>query len=166
MTYTEAVAGASMMNWGVGFVFTSSDPYWFLDIDHCAEEGQWSELATQLMLAFPGAYSEISQSGQGVHIFGSGAVPEHSCKNKNLGIEFYHQGRFALLGDPTLSQGDPNIDFTEQVAWLVNMYFRPSEITEAEWSNVPDKGYGGPEDNQELLDKMMSPTSAQVAFGG
>ena len=111
---------------------------------------------------------EVSQSGEGIHIFGSGAVPEHSCKNKNLGIEFYHTGRFALLGDPESTHGDPNIDFTEQVAWLVNMYFRPNEITEAEWSNIPVAEYGGPETKEEIVAKMMSSTraSAQEVFGG
>ena len=85
----------------VGFVFTEKDPFFFLDIDNCllADGVTWSPLALELIGMLPGAAVEISQSGRGLHVFGSysGEMPEHACKNIQLGIELYHKDRFVVL---------------------------------------------------------------------
>ena len=84
----------------VGFVFTDNDPFFFLDIDNCLQaNGSWSPLALELIGALPGAAVEISQSRKGLHLYGSysGAMPEHACKNTDLGIELYHKDRFVVL---------------------------------------------------------------------
>ena len=47
--------------------------------------------------AFAGAAVEVSQSGRGLHIFGTGTIPPHACKNIEQGMELYHEGRFVLL---------------------------------------------------------------------
>lgn len=95
MSYDEALTkGAD----GVGFVFTSDDSYFFIDIDHCLIDGKWSPLAIELCQTFTGCYVEISQSGTGLHIIGSySSIPEHSCKNIALGLELYHTERFVAL---------------------------------------------------------------------
>src|SRR5277367_4374844 len=56
--------------YGVGFVFTENDPFWFLDIDDCLDQSgtAWSPLALSLLSAFPGAAVEISSSRRGLHI--------------------------------------------------------------------------------------------------
>jgi primase-polymerase (primpol)-like protein len=76
---------------GVGFVFTSQDPFWCLDIDDCLEPcgTRWSALAIELMAKLKGAAIEISSSRKGLHIFGKGIAPSHKCKNKTLKIELY-----------------------------------------------------------------------------
>ncbi|MFK5915353.1 MAG: hypothetical protein QM484_13360 [Woeseiaceae bacterium] len=84
----------------VGYVFTENDPFFFLDIDNCLQDnGAWSELALNLIGMLPGAAVEVSQSGCGLHIYGSysGAMPDHACKNISLGIELYHKDRFVVL---------------------------------------------------------------------
>ena len=92
-------AAAHFAQWGaygVGFVFTEADPFWFLDLDNCLlpDGSDWSPLAKSLCGAFAGAAIEVSQSGRGLHIFGTGRPPAHGCKNEPLGLEFYHSGRF------------------------------------------------------------------------
>src|SRR5690606_6491334 len=53
---------------GVGFVFTTTDPFAFVDLDDCADPitGQWKPHALAIMATLPGAW-EISQSGTGLH---------------------------------------------------------------------------------------------------
>ena len=116
------------------------------------------------MTTFAGAAMEVSQSGEGIHIFGSGEIPPHSCKNRDYGIEFYHEGRFVLLTD-TQSSGDCDIDFTEQLKWLVEHYFPLGDISDVNWRNTPVPEYGGPETKAEIIAKAMEPTAAQAAFG-
>ena len=168
LSYTDACNAAELLNLKVGFVFTSSDPYWFLDIDHCVTaENQWSPLAKSLMSAFSGACVEVSQSGEGLHIFGSGQVPEHSCKNKEYGIEFYHEGRFVLLNsDISNVNTDLRLNFDTQVQWLVDSYFKPIEGQGIEWRNSPVVEWNGPEDDDMLIAKMCKSKSARVIFGG
>ncbi|PCJ87993.1 MAG: hypothetical protein COA54_04310 [Thiotrichaceae bacterium] len=87
-------------NYRVGFVFTDNDPFFFLDIDNCLQvDNTWSPLALELINMLPGAAVEISQSGKGLHIFGtySADMPDHACKNVPLGIELYHKERFVAL---------------------------------------------------------------------
>jgi hypothetical protein len=166
MSYEDAKAGAGLMSWGVGFVFTSSDPYWFVDIDHCAENGEWNQVAKNMLAAFPGACVEVSQSGEGLHIFGSGQVPEHSCKNKQWGVELYHESRFALLNSD-LDNGDPNTDHSANLRWLVDNYFPPGATTPDEvWRTEPVAAWNGPTDDAVLLDKMLKSGGAKAAFGG
>jgi primase-polymerase (primpol)-like protein len=99
-----AIAAAAQLNaqggphpFGVGFTLTHADPFWFLDIDGAYDGQAWSPLATALCQAFPGAAIEVSSSGRGLHIFGTGHVPPHKTKNSALGLEFYNSGRFVAL---------------------------------------------------------------------
>ena len=79
-------------------------------------------MAAELCAALPGAAVEISQSGTGLHIFGTGAVPEHGCKNIPLGLEFYHEGRFAALTGQG-AVGDIMTDCTALLPALVSRFF-------------------------------------------
>lgn len=78
-------------NYGAAFLFKSSDPFFFLDIDNCIDEnGKLSETATQIGKMLPGAAVEVSLSGKGIHIFGKAKIdPAHLKKNIPLGLELY-----------------------------------------------------------------------------
>jgi primase-polymerase (primpol)-like protein len=66
-----AIAMAAAAGLGVGFVFTAQDPFFFFDLDACAQpNGTWSQLALDMCARFTGCAMEVSQSGQGLHIFG------------------------------------------------------------------------------------------------
>jgi len=83
---------------GIGFVFDRSDPYIFIDIDHCINEfGKITGEAWRDVKLF-NTYTEISQSGTGIHIIGMGSNPGGDHKgHKNGNIEFYTQGRFVAM---------------------------------------------------------------------
>lgn len=152
---------------GVGFVFTQYDPFFFLDIDKCLlPDGHWSPLAQTLMDAFKGAAFEVSQSGKGLHIIGSGMCPPHACKNKSAGLELYTQSRFvALTGEYT--EGSVETPMTPQLKWLVEQYFsRPEREGSTEWTFAPVPEWHGPTDDDVLIAKASSAVGGSVVFGG
>lgn len=154
----------------VGFVFTKADGFWFLDVDGALQaDGQtWSALANELCARLPGAAVEVSQSGRGLHLFGRGAIPAHSCKNVALGLELYSDRRFvALTGINAI--GDANIDLGPQLASVINDYFPPNPHGEiAGWTDTPVPEWKGPVDDAELIKAAMASgkRNAAAAFGG
>lgn len=171
-----ATAQATALAWGseygVGFVFTEADPFWFLDIDECRlgdgtpeSPFAWSPLAMQLCTLLAGVYVEISQSGRGLHLIGSGSAPAHACKNQSLGLEFYHTARFVALTG-TGAMGDANTDASAVLASLVATYF-PSNGPEGEsdWTEGPCEGWNGPTDDGDLIRRAMQSKSVGSAFG-
>jgi hypothetical protein len=151
----------------VGFVFTEQDPFWFLDIDKCYENGAWSPLATELMGSLPGAAVEVSQSGRGLHIFGTGAVAEHARKNTALHIELYTSERFVALTGNTSTNGSAAADLTSQINAIAKVYF-PPKITDGKvdgWTTEPVPEWTKLTDEQ-ILEKAMKPRSlAATVFG-
>ena len=164
-----AIAAAKSFGagYGVGFVFTDNDPFWFLDIDDCADtkSNQWSPLALTLLSAFNGAAVEISSSGHGLHVIGQGIVPQHSCRNPEHKLEFYTSGRFVALTG-THAMGDAGTDHAANLAWLVQYYFPPQlQAIPQEWTNAPCEGWNGPVDDDDLINRAMRSESARAAFG-
>lgn len=170
-TWTDsatACQAAEILGAGVGFVFTSNDPFFFLDLDNCvdASGAAWNPLALSLMSAFPGAAVEVSQSGKGLHIFGTGAMPAHGCKNIPYGLELYDSGRFvALTGSGAV--GNAGADMSAVLPWLVQSYF-PNDTaagTPAEWTDAPCETWNGPTDDDQLIQRALRSQSSAAAFG-
>jgi primase-polymerase (primpol)-like protein len=81
---------------GVGFVFTLSDPFFGVDIDACintatGEIASWAENIIHQL----DTYTEVSQSGAGIHIVGKGKLPPG--RRRQGQIETYDNGRFFAL---------------------------------------------------------------------
>lgn len=154
-------------NYGVGFVFTVNDPFWFFDIDNCLIDGQWSNEAQAFCNHFTGAAIEISHSGKGLHIIGSGSqvVGDHAKKNIPLGLEFYTEKRFvALTGSGAI--GDAGFNASELLPPFVNYYFPPKNITlTAQWTTEADPNGRPLKTDQALIKKMLESGSAGAVFG-
>lgn len=156
----------------LGFLFTPSDPFVFVDLDHCVVDGAWTPVADTIMRGLSGALIELSQSGTGLHIFGkvSGPMPPHGCKNGDLGLELYSSGRFVVLTGSVLA-GEAGYDLTGIMPALVAEYFPPKVSTDGagpEWTDGPCAGYAGTQDDAALIKKMLASkpaTSAAEAFG-
>ena len=165
-----AIAAAAQFggSYGVGFVFTEADPFWFLDLDDCLQpDNTWSPVAMSLCGVFSGAAVEISQSGRGLHIFGSGRPPAHGCKNIALGLEFYHAGRFvALTGTGAI--GNAAFDASAILPAVIAAYFPPDvdQGIEQGWTEEACAEWRGPEDDEELIRRMLRSQSTSAAFGG
>jgi putative DNA primase/helicase len=96
-TFEEAVQALQTGRYnGVGFVFSSGDPYAGVDLDKCRdpETGELGEWAAKIVRNL-NSYTEVSQSGTGVHIIVRGKAP-----NKKRGkVEVYSSERyFAMTG--------------------------------------------------------------------
>lgn len=169
--HATAIASAAQFGgaYGVGFVFTEADPFWFLDLDGCLlpDGSDWSPLAKSLCGAFGGAAIEVSQSGRGLHIFGTGRPPLHGCKNEAYGLEFYHAGRFVALTG-TSASGNAAADFTHLLPSLVANYFPPDAVQSLEqgWTEGPCAEWRGPADDDELIRRALRSQSTAAAFGG
>src|SRR3546814_8236179 len=86
----------------LGFWLTADCPYWFLDLDKAlGTDGQWLPFASQLVTCYPGAFAEVSSSGAGLHVIGTGQAPSHrnkptpdvATKLAPLELEFYTKDR-------------------------------------------------------------------------
>lgn len=164
VSYDEAKATGLPL----GFVLTDADPYFCLDIDGCYDPAirAWDAEALKVVAAFPGAMVEVSMSGKGLHIWGrySGAIPEHGCKNIQLGLELYHSKRFIALGQPNAT-GDIETDCTRALEAAIFAWFPPSEYdAEAEWTTEPVPEWGGPTDDDDLIARALRSGGAAAAF--
>lgn len=152
---------------GVGVVIVP--PLFFLDIDHCRNSDNWMPHAAHFVERFPGAYLEVSQGGEGLHVIGSyaGERPTHGTRNRTYRLEIYTGARFcALTGSG--ATGLIESDHTEALRQLLSQLFREGgeSAGAAEWTDTPRADWHGPTDDAELIAKALRSTSARSAFGG
>jgi putative DNA primase/helicase len=78
---------------GLGFMFSSGDPYTGIDLDDCvAEDSQIALWALEIVRYFD-SYTELSATGTGLHIIVRGDVP-----NRRKGdVEVYSSKRFFTI---------------------------------------------------------------------
>lgn len=162
----SALAAAKLCgpDYGVGFLFTAADPFWFVDIDKAYDGTEWSTVARDICHQLGGCAVEVSQSNTGLHIFGTGDIPPHSNKNIAQGLEFYHWGRFVALTG-TSATGSADFAASAPLASVIGRYFAPREFAEFEgWSSEPVAEYQGITDDDELIAKAMASKSAGSVF--
>jgi len=160
--------------YGVGFVFTENDPFWVVDIDSCLTPSGWAPHAQQVAQLLSGCAMEVSRSGKGMHLIGSGKPPLHGCKNEQLDMEFYHSGRFIALTGIS-AQGSAAADLSAVLYTLTATYFPPdaSEGSLGHWSTEwsvrceagPDPMWSGPPNDDELIQRALKSKSANSVFG-
>lgn len=78
---------------GIGFIFNQFQGLVFIDLDHHLIDGQPDETAKEFLSSFSGTYTEVSQSGTGLHLFVRGSIP-YAVKNSKEGVEMYSTGRY------------------------------------------------------------------------
>jgi hypothetical protein len=163
-SYEQAAASSE----NVGFVFTESDPFFFIDIDDAYSDGFWSPIAIEICARFPGCAMEVSYSGKGLHIFGVGTPDfEHRNKNSALNIEIYTRDRFAALTGVG-ARGSAFQDAGAALSDFLREYFHkpPETVPETGWTATPRPDWAGPDDDAELLRIAMRSKSAAATFGG
>lgn len=82
---------------GLGFVFTSNDPYVGIDLDNCVIDGKEINEQAKTWLMKLNSYTERSQSGNGVHAIVKATLPAKGCRRSDLGIEIYQEARFFVM---------------------------------------------------------------------
>jgi hypothetical protein len=81
---------------GLGFVLTKDDPYIFIDLDKCLEPGTgavhgWALEVVQAV----SSYTEISPSGQGLHLIAKGSLPPGGRRKGQ--VEMYDRARYMTM---------------------------------------------------------------------
>lgn len=168
-----ATASAWGAGYGVGFVFTEQDPFWFIDVDNCLDSatGQWTPIVHELCAALPGAAIEISQSGRGLHLFGYGSAPAERRKKDytNQLFDLYTERRFVALTGTNIAGNMMAADYTPALYALSEKWLKRvtgADGRDTEWSYGPVADWNGPLDDAELLQRAMRSMSARGAFGG
>ena len=90
-TFQEALEAYENSDYaGLGFVFSSADPYTGIDLDNCVDEnGEIAGWALEIVRYFD-SYTELSATGTGLHVIVRGEVP-----NRRKGdVEVYSSKRF------------------------------------------------------------------------
>jgi primase-polymerase (primpol)-like protein len=137
MTLTKAIATIEALKksdpntqWRLGFSITAETKLFLLDIDKAyktdpdGNNGAWSPFSTELFSRALGCFTEISQSGTGLHVMAryQGEAPPHANKNSELGIELYTHDRFVMFGEKCPA-GDWNFDATPFFHQIAAAYF-------------------------------------------
>jgi putative DNA primase/helicase len=82
---------------GIGFVFTSGDPYCGLDVDKCRnpETGDITPWAQEILDRVDDGYTEVSPSGRGIHVIIRGSVRSGGMRRGP--VEMYSRGRYFTI---------------------------------------------------------------------
>jgi putative DNA primase/helicase len=90
-TFEEALEASANGDYaGLGFVFSSADPYTGIDLDDCVDEnGEIALWALEIVRYFD-SYTELSATGSGLHIIVRGDVPNRRKDE----VEVYSLKRF------------------------------------------------------------------------
>ena len=163
-TADEALMYAHAWQMGVAFVFTDNDDLTFIDLDHCRDGAQWNARALHVCGMFAGAAIEVSQSGEGLHIFTRGQVPEGFTGRLHDGIECYRSGRFVALTGNCGDSGSAAHDAGPVLAQFVAQYFPARSATAGElaWHSGPIAEAGNvPADDDDLLRAFLSAPASQ-----
>jgi hypothetical protein len=165
--------------WGVAFTLTDDDDLFFIDIDNCLTGSTWSPIAVELCQLFAGAAVEVSQSGSGLHIIGSGAprvgIDDHACKakdpvtgSKSDLFDLYRTERFiALTGNGATGNAGSAIH-QAALDHIVEKWLKldPSEtVGSSEWTSTHCEGSYPIEDDARLIEKALKAESVASQFG-
>ena len=86
---------------GLGFVFSSADPYTGIDLDNCVnEDGEIALWALEIVRHFD-SYTELSATGTGLHIIVRGEIPNRRMDK----VEVYSSKRFFTMTGHILEVG-------------------------------------------------------------
>lgn len=113
---TYSKASTSSVGAGLGYVLGAG--VGAIDLDHCIIDGVVADWARKIIDRCPDTFIEVSQSGEGLHIFG--LLTEGAGRNirKNgSAVEFYSTGRYiAVTGNRFEGSPVSLADLTEVVA--------------------------------------------------
>ena len=171
LAYDAAVLLAGETH-GVGFVFTESDPFFFLDIDtdKHTTTADWSPSTHELVAMFPGAAVEVSLSGRGLHVIGKGVCPPHRCKYTDATgthLDFWTKDHYVAITETEVT-GDAGTDHTAALGRMVTQYFPENQGGDlSDWTTEAVPAWNGPASTTELVKRIRaSKPSAASVFNG
>jgi len=144
-TFEQAMSACEEFGFdGLGFMF--SPPYFGIDLDHCLDNLDFVDEFVETLQS----YTEISRSGNGIHIICKGKLPEGS--RRKGGVEMYSEGRYFICTGNIYNASYTDIkDCTESVKVLHSKYL-PNNVPKVEVrrQTIVDL------DDAEIIDKARS----------
>ena len=135
-SFAQAVETAEAAGYGIGFVL---DGFVGIDIDHGVKAGVPTPAAQRIVKHF-NSYTEISPSGNGVHIFLVGEWGSTGRRTKlesGEGLEVYTTGRFFTITGRHVSGTPPTVEEREEELDVFNTeYFSQVSAEEPEATPV------------------------------
>ena len=140
---------------GIGFMFSGSG-YFGVDLDDMQDDmkaflaGDTDNTIAEFVLALQ-SYTELSNSGNGIHIICKGKLPEGGRRKGK--IEMYDSGRFFVMTGKYCTQFMDISECTEKIKPLHKKYFsdRKSQQISKNQMTLPDTSFSV----QEIIDKAM-----------
>jgi hypothetical protein len=110
---------------GVGYEFSTDDPYFGVDFDNCLSGGEVAPWVLPYVEMTQPTYGEVSPSGKGIKFVGRGKLPEDTgTRKKGFGpdgegaIELYDHGRFFALTGNVFGDSSAIVELPEAAATL------------------------------------------------
>lgn len=142
----------------IGIVFTADQLLLGIDIDHCIDKDTHAivhlqkELIANLFIEAD-TYTEISPSGEGLHLFLKLEEPLTLSGNKKAPFEMYTKGRyFTFTGNPYLEEKDVRTVPKEEALRILAVIGYPWKEAPADIPFNSDHSF----DNETILQKMFS----------
>lgn len=137
---------------GIGFCLIESDPYTFIDLDH-TEDKELHARHVGIYNAF-NSYSELSPSGNGLHIIVKGAVPTGRKRNK---VEIYSTKRFMTMTGDVIN--DKPIAERQELVHQLWSELKPESSTGIVWNGSDTE----PFTDEEIVDMIISASNGEKA---
>jgi primase-polymerase (primpol)-like protein len=156
-SFDDAVAAVARYGCnGVGYVFSKTDPYAGLDLDHCRNprSGVIAPAAQAIISRFT-TYGEVSVSGTGVHLIMRATLPpscRHRARLDGFEVEIYDRKRYFVVTGNRLACASAEIRGCQpQIGRLVEDLFgrRSALPTSATLSSQPEL------DDEALIDRAQ-----------
>lgn len=144
---------------GIGYVFTSDEPYTGVDLDNCRNPGSgaldsWAkDIIRQL-----DSYTEVSPSGTGVHVIVAGEKPDG--KHRSGDVELYDQDRYFTVTGCRLDLMPADIEKQTDVLAAVHR-----EYVAADDLGSDEEGMEPPDELADLHDKELIEQAMNASNG-
>ena len=149
-TFQQAVKACETFGFdGIGFEFGNS-PYFGVDLDHCINNSDFIDDFVETLES----YTEISRSGDGIHIICKGKLPDGARRKDN--VEMYSEGRyFICTGNVYNTKYSKVKNCTDTIKILYNKYL-PANKPKIKEKVVVDL------DDSEIIDKARNCKTGSV----
>lgn len=141
---------------GIGFMFSGSD-YFGIDLDDCRSDidsylkGDRNNIVAEFIDTMQ-TYTEISQSGNGIHLICRGVLPPSGRRRGK--VEMYDSGRYFIMTGKQIGNFPQISDGTERVKTLHTKYLGTQKTVSAS-SPLPMRTIPTFTE-QELIEKMLN----------
>lgn len=152
-TFEDAVSAWKANGYaGIGFVFTTEDPFCGIDLDDCIDDvGVIVPAAREVIESF-GSYCEVSPSGRGLKIFIVGRKPEWAA-SRSKGIrgfketEVYDHGRFFTVTGQRVPEAPAEVHDGQAALEAICLRLWPQNQRPQQTRRAASGGFTGDDDS-------------------